>query len=58
MTGDTKATGSDLLDGGTTEVAVGVAGEAIGIFAAFAGVGFTSKPIHGDRKGFVSLFTD
>ena len=58
VTGDAKATGSDLLDGGAAKVAVGITCEALGIFAAFTGVLLTAESIHSDRKSLMSFFTD
>src|SRR4051812_46424077 len=46
--GDAESGRGNLLDGGATPVAVGVGLEALGVFAAFAGVGFAADAVHGD----------
>ena len=52
----TKTSRGNLFDGAIFGIALLVCPcIAIGIFAAFACVGFTANAIHGDRKGFVSF---
>ena len=53
--GDAEATGGDLLDRGVGVVAVGADVETVGIFAAFAGIGFAADAVHGDGEGLVHL---
>src|SRR5207253_7873982 len=56
--GDAKAGAGDLLDGGATPVAVGIGLEALGVFAAFAGVGFAADAVHGDGQIFMGFLGD
>src|SRR5690606_7240260 len=53
--GDAEAAGGDLLDGGVGVVAVLADVEAVGVFAAFAGVGLAADAVHGDGEGLVDL---
>ena len=55
---DAEAPGGHLLDRRTAEVAVGVGGEAIGVLAAFTGVGLAADPVHRDGEVLVRLGRD
>ena len=56
--GNTKSSGSDLFDGRAAGVAVFIGRETFHFFAAFTGVGFAAKTVHGNCKGLVGLFGD
>src|SRR5260221_3028249 len=53
--GDAEAGGSHLLDGAAAPVAIGVALEAVGVFATFARVALAADAVHGDREVLVRL---
>ncbi len=55
---DAEAPRHDLLDRGTAEVTVGVGGEAVGVFAALAGVRLAADAVHGDGEVLVRLGRD
>jgi hypothetical protein len=55
---DAEAAGGDLFDGGVFGVAVGERDEALGIFAAFAGVGFSADAVHRDGERLVGFLRD
>src|SRR5277367_5334108 len=50
MTRDAETRRRHLLDRAATEIAVGIAHEARGILAAFAGIALAANPVHCDRK--------
>jgi hypothetical protein len=56
--GDAEAGRGHLLDGAAAPVAVGVALEALGVFAAFAGVALAADAVHGDGQIFVRFLAD
>src|SRR5207237_9084544 len=56
--GDAEASGSHVLDGAVTGVAVGIEHVAGGVFAAFTGVALAAEAVHGDGQSFMRLFTD
>ena len=56
--GHAEARRGDLLDGAAAKVAVGVALEAVGVFAAFAGVALAADAVHGDGQVLVRFLAD
>ena len=54
VAGHAEAAGRDLLDRAVLRVALFVGpGVALGVFAAFAGVGLAADAVHGDGERFV-----
>ena len=58
IAGDAEAARRHLLDRAAAPVAVGIALEAGGIFAALAGVALAAQPVHRDGEVFVRLLAD
>src|SRR5919106_652931 len=58
LAGDAEAPGCDLLDRAAPEVAVRVAGVAVGVLAALTRVRPTAETVHRDREGLVHLLAD
>ncbi len=56
--GDAEAAGGHLLDGAAPQIAVGVALEALFVFAALAGVGLAADAVHGDGQRLVRFLAD
>ena len=58
LRGDAESSRCDLLDRGAHAVAVRQRLEAVGLFAAFAGVGFAADAIHRNRQRGMGLARD
>ena len=56
--GDAEAAAGHLLHGAAAQIAVGVALEALFVFAAFAGVRHAAEAVHGDGQRFVRFLAD